>query len=57
VKPAETDEERRERRLNTYRKYNLSVKGAARRNRYEGKHPERAQRWSPLMQIKARDKR
>lgn len=52
-----TDEERREHRLDTYRKYNLSVKGAARRKRYDDLHPERAERWSPLMQMKARDKR
>jgi hypothetical protein len=44
-------------RLERHRRYNLSVKGQKRRQRYEAKHPERKERWSPIMLIKARDKR
>jgi hypothetical protein len=52
-----TELERIAARLETYRRYNRSVKGAKRYKRYEAKHPERAERWSPIMQAKARDKR
>jgi hypothetical protein len=52
-----TDLERIERRLDAHRRYNRSTKGAARYKRYEAKHPERATRWSPIMHVKARDKR
>lgn len=44
------DEKRKER----HRRYNRSAKGQARNKRYEAKHPERKQRWSPLMAIKAK---
>lgn len=52
-----TEEERHSRRLETYRKYNLSKNGRDRYERYEKKHPERAERWSPIMQIRARQGR
>lgn len=47
------DTQRRQRRLDSYRRYNRSVKGAARYRRYEVKHPERALAWSPLMLAKS----
>ena len=37
-----------ERRLARYARYNASQKGRARDQRYEAKHPERRERWSPL---------
>lgn len=49
-----TDEERRQRTLEKYQRYNRSEKGAARYRRYEEAHPERATQWSELMRIKAR---
>ena len=43
-----TETERRERYLDSQRKYNQSTKGAARYARYEAKHPERKEnRWEP----------
>jgi hypothetical protein len=43
-----TDNERRERRLASHRKYNTSRKGKARYKKYEDAHPERAEnRWEP----------
>lgn len=42
-----TENERRERRLATYRKYNASRKGQKRAKRYENAHPERKLRWEP----------
>ncbi len=47
----------KEKRLARHARYNRSIKGAARYKRYEDKHPERKERWSPLMLQKARDKR
>jgi hypothetical protein len=49
-----TDEERRQARLAAWSKYNRSTKGSQRYKRYEEAHPERAQRWSPIMEIRAR---
>jgi len=46
-----------EKRLTRYRRYNDSTKGQERRKRYEAKHPERKERWSEIMRIKARDRR
>ena len=43
-------EERREQ----HRRYNQSLKGQARLKRYEDKHPERKERWSPVMRLRAR---
>ncbi len=43
-----------QKRLEKHRKYNLSVKGQARYKRYEDKHPERRERWSPIMALRAR---
>ena len=43
-----------EKRLEKYRRYNMSAKGRARREKYEKAHPERAERWAPIMLIKAR---
>ena len=43
----------REKYLARHTRYNNSVKGKARRARYEEKHPERKQ-WSEIMRIKAR---
>ncbi len=37
----------RERRLDTHRTYNNSIKGQARNLRYEAAHPERKLRWEP----------
>jgi hypothetical protein len=48
-----TPEERRKAR---YERYNRSTKGQARDKRYEAAHPERAQRWSPIMKLKARER-
>jgi hypothetical protein len=43
-----TEDERRERRLAAYTRYNTSRKGKARYARYEAKHPERKEnRWEP----------
>jgi len=43
-----TAEERRARRLDTYARYNRSVKGQARNRRYEqAKRPDRP-RWEPM---------
>lgn len=50
---ADSDEKRKER----YRRYNASAKGQARKRRYENAHPERKERWSEIMRIKARDRR
>jgi len=44
-------------RLAKYARYNASEKGQARRKRYEDKHPERRERWSVIMRLKAYDKR
>ncbi len=46
-----------EKRLEKYRRYNMSSKGRARRERYEAKHPERRERLAPIMLIKARQGR
>jgi hypothetical protein len=48
------EEARAEARRASYKKYNDSEKGAARRKRYEDKHPERKEQWSELMRAKAR---
>lgn len=40
------------RRLERYRRYNRSAKGAKRYRAYEEKHPDRAARWSPIMLAK-----
>jgi len=43
-----TADEKRNQRLEIYRKYNSSLKGKARYARYEAKHPERQKnRWEP----------
>lgn len=39
-----------DKRLARYRRYNASRKGQERHKRYEAKHPERSQTWSPLME-------
>lgn len=36
------------------RRYEDSEKGQQRKKNYEAKHPERKERWSPLMEAKAR---
>jgi hypothetical protein len=36
-----------------HRRYNRSVKGQARYKRYEQKHPERKERWSEIMRVRA----
>src|SRR5580692_10391913 len=51
---AMTPEEKRKER---HRRYNRSLKGQARSKKYEDRHPERRERWSPIMELKARDKR
>jgi hypothetical protein len=43
-----------EKRRASHRKYNQSVKGQARYQRYEAAHPERRERWSPLMVLRAK---
>ena len=45
-----------ERRLEKHRKYNMSPKGQARYEKYEKAHPERAKRWGPVMELRARNK-
>jgi hypothetical protein len=49
-----TSEEKRKER---YRRYNQSKKGKKRYKKYEDAHPERQTRWSPIMQIRARQGR
>lgn len=44
----------REKYLERQRRYNNSIKGKERRDRYESAHPERKERWSVIMNIKAR---
>lgn len=52
-----TEEEKRERRLETYRRYNQSAKGRARYARYEDKHPERKEtRWEPARNSMGRER-
>lgn len=51
------EDERRRRRLESYKRYNDSLKGERRRRRYENQHPERRERWSEIMRIKARDRK
>jgi len=46
-----------EKRLARYRRYNQSKKGQARDKKYEDAHPERKDRWSPIMLIKGRQGR
>jgi hypothetical protein len=43
-------------RRETYRRYNASAKGQERHARYEEKHPERATRWGPLMELRKHGK-
>jgi hypothetical protein len=51
-----TAEQLRQRRLATYNKYNTSLKGKARYERYEAKHPERSEaRWEPARNELGRD--
>lgn len=38
-------------------RYNGSAKGQARNRKYEDAHPERKERWSVIMEVKARDRR
>jgi hypothetical protein len=45
----------RERRLETYRKYNQSRKGKKRQKKYEDAHPERKLRWEPARNAMRRD--
>jgi hypothetical protein len=47
----------REQILAKYARYNESPAGRARRKRYEDAHPERKERWSPIMAAKARDRK
>jgi hypothetical protein len=47
----------REQILAKYARYNASRKGQARRKKYEEAHPERKERWSPIMFATARDRR
>ena len=46
-----------EKRLERYRRYNHSSKGQARDKKYEDAHPERRERWAPIMLLKARQGR
>jgi hypothetical protein len=46
-----------EKRLERYRRYNQSKKGQARDKKYEDAHPERRERWAPIMILKARQGR
>lgn len=52
-----TPEQQDEARKAKHRRYNRSRKGSARYKAYEAKHPERRGRWSPIMELKARNKR
>lgn len=52
-----TEEQRETERLEKYRRYNASSKGQARRKTYEDAHPERRERWSPIMLRRARGNR
>jgi hypothetical protein len=45
---------RQEKARARHRRYNLTIKGAERYKRYEEKHPERKERWSKLMEAKAK---
>jgi hypothetical protein len=56
VRKYATPEARRLARLASWAKYNRSQKGSARYRKYEEANPERATRWSTLMEIKARDR-
>jgi hypothetical protein len=47
----------REQILAKYARYNASRKGQARKKKYEDAHPERKERWSPIMVAKAYDRR
>jgi len=46
-----------EKRLERYRRYNQSIKGQARDKKYEDAHPERKERWFPIILLKARQGR
>jgi hypothetical protein len=46
--------DKRNRYLDRQKRYNDSLKGKERRERYESKHPERKVRWSAIMLAKAR---
>jgi len=51
-----TESERRERRLASHTRYNTSLKGKARYERYEAAHPERKEnRWEPARNAKRSD--
>ena len=49
------EEERQARRLAAHSRYNTSIKGKNRNNRYESKHPERKLRWEAARNAMRRD--